>query len=83
MIPHVDGTYGSKPADESVVVFFVGGQISHPLGLLAPGVRENERYFDDIGEALENYYDKRGLLGHTQWQRTTEMTSERASPFIF
>ncbi|EMR66565.1 hypothetical protein UCREL1_6456 [Eutypa lata UCREL1] len=71
-IPHADGTYGPKPADEPVVVFFVGGQINHPLGALAPGVRENQRYFDRIGKALENYYDKRGLLGFTQWQSSTE-----------
>ncbi|KAI1098725.1 hypothetical protein F4804DRAFT_323982 [Jackrogersella minutella] len=71
-IPHEDGTYGSEPAEDNVVVFFVGQQVNHPLGLLAPGLRENQYYFDNIARALESYYDKRGLLGYSQWQGTTE-----------
>ncbi|KAI1485312.1 hypothetical protein F5X96DRAFT_660501 [Biscogniauxia mediterranea] len=71
-IPHADGTIGPKPADESVLVFFVGGQINHPLGILAPGCAENQKYFNKVTDALQNYYDKRGLLGFTQWQGTTE-----------
>ncbi|KAI1206484.1 uncharacterized protein F4807DRAFT_439329 [Annulohypoxylon truncatum] len=71
-LPHADGTLSSKPADESVVVFFVGQQVNHPLGFMAPGLTENRYYQNQIAKALDDYYDKKGLLGWSQWQGTTE-----------
>lgn len=80
-IPHSDGTFGPEPADEGLVVFFVGGQVNHPLGPLAPGCADNEKYFGQIAGALENYYDKHGLLGYTQ-MRSTDEHSNNMSMFV-
>ncbi|KAH7148979.1 hypothetical protein B0J13DRAFT_662736 [Dactylonectria estremocensis] len=71
-IPHADGTFGPKAADEGLVIFFVGGQVNHPLGPLAPGSADTQKLFEGIVKELDNYYDKNGLLGYTEWQGTTE-----------
>ncbi|EMC90873.1 hypothetical protein BAUCODRAFT_118116 [Baudoinia panamericana UAMH 10762] len=65
-LPDENGKYGSVPAKDDVVVFLIGTRFNHPLGLLAPGVRE----FGGFMSSMIDQLDKEGFedyLGSTSW----------------
>jgi len=65
-----DGNFGTKPAAEPVVVFLLGVRFNHPLGLLAPGVKEIGRHFQNMANDLTKTADEFGMLGVSSWQGT-------------
>ncbi|KAK2808016.1 hypothetical protein FQN50_005098 [Emmonsiellopsis sp. PD_5] len=73
-IPREDGTFGSKPADQSVVVFLIGAKCSHPFGMLAPGWMKLNRYFVSMALQLEASPGS-GLLGTSSWISNGEQSS--------
>lgn len=66
--PNADGTYGSQPADSEIVVFLIGFRNNHPLGILAPGVKEIQDYFLQMVRDLDARADEFGMLGMTSWR---------------
>ena len=66
-LPDSGGNYGSKPADTSIAVLLIGFRNNHPLGILAPGVKQIGDYFAQMVVDLETHEDEFGLLGMTSW----------------
>lgn len=67
-LPSKTGGYGSEAAAESMVVFQLGAQWNHPLGLFAPGVRELSEKYAAMNEELHRRQDELGLLGMSSWR---------------
>ncbi|KAF7545569.1 hypothetical protein G7Z17_g9057 [Cylindrodendrum hubeiense] len=57
------GRFSSQPAEASIVVFNVGSQFNHPLGVLAPGVKELGNHFATLKRDILNRREEIGLLG--------------------
>jgi hypothetical protein len=74
-IPNAFGNYGNKPADTDVVVFLIGTRCNHPLGILAPGMKDLGGYFPKMVEDLEAHAEEFGFLGMTSWLNTSQRTS--------
>jgi hypothetical protein len=51
-----------------VVVFHLGIQINHPLGLAAPGMNQIGKYFTAMLKDLESHRDEYGLLTSSSWR---------------
>lgn len=62
------GSFGPTPASQSVVVFNLGIQCNHPLGLLAPGVKELGDYFEAMQKDLHKRRHELGLLDMSYWR---------------
>lgn len=73
--------FGSQPAAQPLVVFHLGVRFNHPLGLLAPGVREIGEHFNNMTAALTEERDKFGMLHLGTW-RGTERDSHNAVMMI-
>ncbi|KAI9663033.1 MAG: hypothetical protein M1821_008081 [Bathelium mastoideum] len=59
----------NKPASPpSLVVFLLGFQINHPLGLLAPGGRTINQHFAALMDDIHTRADEYGLVGHMPLQ---------------
>lgn len=67
VIPDSKGNYGNKPANEDIVVFLIGTRNNHPLGVLAPGFKEEADYFTNMVNVLEEQSEEYGMLGQTSW----------------
>ncbi|RGP63674.1 hypothetical protein FSPOR_8460 [Fusarium sporotrichioides] len=67
-LPFSSGIFGSKPGANSVVVFHLGIQMNHPLGLAAPGMSQVGKYFKAMMEDLESHRDEYGLLTSSSWR---------------
>ncbi|KAK7409720.1 hypothetical protein QQX98_008101 [Neonectria punicea] len=70
--------FGSQPANASIVVFNIGSQFNHPLGVLAPGVKEMGERFDAMLRDMNNRREDLGLLGASHWigdERTSNNTN--------
>jgi hypothetical protein len=67
--PSADGSFGSKPASEQIVVFMIGARNNHPMGLLAPGWKELGDYFASMTKELgeSNMALEYGFLGSQHW----------------
>lgn len=63
-----DGSFGGTPAAHPLVVFHFGVRFNHPLGVLAPGVRETIRHFTNCNELVGRKADHYGLLGMSPWR---------------
>ncbi|QIW98633.1 hypothetical protein AMS68_004151 [Peltaster fructicola] len=75
-IPDAAGNFSDKPADSQVVVFMLGVRNNHPLGLLAPGMKELGVFFPSMAKNLEEHADEFGYLGMTAWQATGQRTTQ-------
>jgi hypothetical protein len=73
-IPSQDDQYGPRPGKGSVVVFHLGIQYNHPLGLFAPHVLEISNRFLALQEDILRRKDELGLLAVEKWRG-----SERSS----
>ncbi|KAK5690725.1 hypothetical protein LTR17_025850 [Elasticomyces elasticus] len=69
-IPDASGHYGSKPADNDIVVFLIGARSHHPLGIFGPGFKELGDYFDSMAKNLDKHSEEFGFLGMTAWANT-------------
>ncbi|PWY70799.1 hypothetical protein BO94DRAFT_266091 [Aspergillus sclerotioniger CBS 115572] len=67
--PNPDGTFGSEPASEDIVVFLLGARCNHPLGMFAPGMKYLGDSAGQMMEAMRANPVKYGLLGTTHWLR--------------
>lgn len=67
-IPSPNGTCGPTPSNTSVVVFNIGIQINHPLGLLAPHVKTIATFFNTMIADITSRRDELGLLSVSEWR---------------
>ncbi|CAM1508230.1 Fc.00g050780.m01.CDS01 [Cosmosporella sp. VM-42] len=67
-LPLKDGTFGTSPASQPIVLFNLGVQWNHPLGLLAPGVPELAKQFMAMNKDLKARREELGLLGLSTWR---------------
>lgn len=73
--PDASGRYGNKPADSEIVVFLIGTRCNHPLGILAPGVKDIVSYFSSMATDLDKYREEFGFLGMTSWMNSSDRTT--------
>ncbi len=59
-IPNDDGSIPDKAADKGVVVFILGVNTNHPMGIFAPGFRNVGDYFQNMWEEAEADREKWG-----------------------
>lgn len=64
----VDGSFGSRPGAQPVVVFNLGVQYNHPLGMLAPEVKQMGEYFEAMRADLHERRHDLGLLDMSFWR---------------
>ena len=65
--PDKAGNFGNKPADSELCVFILGTRCNHPLGPLAPGMREIRSFFPNLTAELEKHREEFGFLTSTSW----------------
>ena len=68
VFPDESGKFGNKPSNQDVVVFHIGVQYNHPLGLLSPHAKTVAGYFIQMVKDLEESAEEYGFLGATNWQ---------------
>lgn len=74
-IPSKDGEYGPGPAKGSLVVFHLGIQSNHPLGVFAPHMLEISNKFLAIQQDLLRRKDEFGLLAVQNWRGSERGTN--------
>lgn len=62
------GLHGPVPSSEPLVVFNLGTQPNHPLGIFAPGWQEMGDYFSRMSTDLQNRKDEYGLISMSGWR---------------
>lgn len=67
-LPSISGRFGPDPGSQPVVVFNLGIQWNHPLGFLAPGVRDVSRNFLAMSQELLLRREELGLLSVSDWR---------------
>lgn len=67
-LPYKDGSFGTQPAAQPIVVFNIGVQYNHPLGLFAPGVWEVAQRFIAMSKDIKKRREELGLLGTCYWR---------------
>jgi fumagillin biosynthesis monooxygenase len=67
-IPSPNGTCGPTPSNTPVVVFNIGLQVNHPLGLLAPHVKTIATFFNTMIADITSRSDELGLLSVSEWR---------------
>lgn len=63
-----DGTYGPAPSNKPLVIFNIGIQANHPLGVLAPAVKPIADYFQAMVGDLLRRRDELGVLSVSEWR---------------
>ncbi|KAF5024883.1 hypothetical protein F66182_3041 [Fusarium sp. NRRL 66182] len=81
-LPSSSGVFGNKPGASPVVVFQLGIQINHPLGLAAPGMMEIGDYFGAMQRDLFSRREEHGMLSSSNW-RGDERSSNNTLLFIY
>jgi len=76
------GRSGPVPAEQQVVVFHLGVQCNHPLGMFAPGASEVGGRFNEMKEDLLNRADEYGVLHLSAW-RGSERGSNNTLLMVF
>lgn len=61
--PDSEGSYGTEPSRDGVVVIMLGTRCNHPLGMLAPGFKESGDYFASMAADLDAHSEEFGYLG--------------------
>lgn len=76
MLPSPEtGLHGPTPNKESFVVFHLGFQFNHPLGILAPGIKELGEKAEAIYADIEKNREEYGLLGLTHYKAAEKSTN--------
>ncbi|KAK3303847.1 uncharacterized protein B0T15DRAFT_561303 [Chaetomium strumarium] len=60
--------FGSTPAEQGIVMFHIGARINHPLGALAPAMKEFGDLTDAVTQELQARADEFGCLGMSAWR---------------
>jgi len=74
-LPDANGNYGSKPANDDIVVFLIGTRSNHPLGLLAPGFKDFSGLMITMVKDLEEHAEEFGFLGVTSWLNASQRST--------
>ena len=74
VVPGITTVLGPEGKNDDIVVYMVGARANHPLGPLAPGVKELFSYFSQMSQALHLQREEYGMLGTSAW-----MSKERSS----
>ncbi|KAK5169403.1 uncharacterized protein LTR77_005378 [Saxophila tyrrhenica] len=69
--------------DGQIVVFLVGAQVNHALGIFSPGVARFVAYFDDIASNLEQRREEFGMLGASSWIADKERSASNDMLYIY
>ncbi|KAM0435347.1 hypothetical protein ACHAPT_003441 [Fusarium lateritium] len=67
-LPFRDGTFGNKPGASPVVVFNLGVQANHPLGIASPHFAKVGEYFQALHRDLTARRDELGMLSYSNWR---------------
>ncbi|KAI8659595.1 hypothetical protein NCS56_01177100 [Fusarium sp. Ph1] len=67
-LPFRDGTFGNRPGASPVVVFNIGVQSNHPLGVAAPHFDKVGDYFRTLHNELTARRDELGMLSYSNWR---------------
>ncbi|KID94043.1 hypothetical protein MAJ_09992, partial [Metarhizium majus ARSEF 297] len=70
-VPFSDGTFGSEPAAQGLVVFNLGIQYNHPLGPLCPLGMEIAQRFQKMNKDMLRRPEELGLLSVNYWKGAT------------
>ena len=62
-IPNLDGEFSETGASEKVVCFHLGAKYNHPLGALAPNVKELGDRFSAMNKNLDENLGSNGYMG--------------------
>ncbi|KAF5983522.1 hypothetical protein FCOIX_3148 [Fusarium coicis] len=81
-LPFSTGFFGSTPGASPVVVFHLGIQTNHPLGLAAPGMEQTSKYFMAMHKDLNSKRDEYGMLSSSTW-RGDERSSNNTLLLIY
>ena len=74
-IPSAEGKFGPDAANQGLVVFNLGIQWNHPLGVLAPGVARTSNDFLAMAKDLEARRAEFGLLSVSIWRGSERETN--------
>lgn len=69
-VPDADGNISTEPAAEKVAVIMICLKINHPLGMLAPLVKEIGGIADAMSVELDNNAESNGFFGQSAWSTT-------------
>ncbi|KAK2603494.1 hypothetical protein QQS21_004354 [Conoideocrella luteorostrata] len=67
LLPRPDGSFGSSPSSQPLVVFKLGVQFNHPRGQFCPGGKEIAEKFLDMNRSLLERRDELGLISVSSW----------------
>ncbi|KAF4443864.1 hypothetical protein F53441_11323 [Fusarium austroafricanum] len=81
-LPLSFGAFSSKHGANSVVVFHLGIQANHPLGLAAPGMEQISKYFMAMQNDLSSRREEHGMLSSSTW-RGDEKSSNNTLLLIY
>ncbi|KAM5342441.1 hypothetical protein ACJ41O_013407 [Fusarium nematophilum] len=62
------GSFGGRPGASPIVVFHLGVQANHPLGVASPGFSELGDFFSAMQRDLHARREELGLLGSSGWR---------------
>ncbi|KAF3403572.1 hypothetical protein F1880_009575 [Penicillium rolfsii] len=82
-IPHKDGSFGSEPSRDQVVVLHLGNRSNHPLGLLAPGMKGIGESYMAMVKDMEADPEKSGLLGTSRWIKQDDAAGNEAITIFY
>ncbi|KAI9149312.1 Monooxygenase af470 [Paramyrothecium foliicola] len=74
-IPSDKGTFGPEPSAGSVVVFQLGIQYNHPMGVFGPGRKEIAGSFLKMNNDLMRRREELGLLSMSRWRGNERETN--------
>jgi heme-degrading monooxygenase HmoA len=74
-LPTEKGNFGSEPATGSVVVFQLGIQYNHPLGVFGPGRKELAAAFMRMNKDLMLRREELGLISVSRWRGNERETN--------
>ncbi|EJU03094.1 hypothetical protein DACRYDRAFT_21416, partial [Dacryopinax primogenitus] len=81
-LPPVQGEEDT-PGAQGVVVFILGARINHPLGFMAPGVKELGEWAQKCYKELEDKYDEYGMLGMSTYLGTSRASGNEILTLMY
>ncbi|KAF4945502.1 hypothetical protein FGADI_11865 [Fusarium gaditjirri] len=81
-LPFSNGSFDSTPGSSPVIVFHLGIQANHPLGLAAPGMGQISKYFMAMHSDIASKRDEYGMLSSSTW-RGDEKSSNNTLLLIY
>lgn len=74
-LPGPSGSFGAEPAAQGLVVFNLGVQWNHPLGILCPGGKEIAQRFTAMNADLLRRREELGLVSINDWKGASVETA--------